>query len=316
VEAPAQGDEGGRPEEVENPGEHRAPDGLNTRLGATNFRGEKGPEDEPISQCTACLRSIRARTSVRRTGERREPGLKTRRQLRLVARVKDERWMWNLVSAPSSTSPTQTVPSRGRPWHKSRADAPRGGPASAGTPKEAADAGFSLRPMRGLVPGSGFGRPREFYEAGAGRRNRPRRAGRRHPSGYHRPARRRPGSRTGGSRSSWPVALRHHRPGQRSLRRPEPTRAARESSPPGPPEARHARVSFGSPERDGSPVGSSDWHPDPRSWQPPHLGVAGPGPGRDVAPGSRRQEAGMRRTGSPVCGASSLTARVHGRNGA
>jgi hypothetical protein len=188
VEAPAQGDEGGRPEEVENPGEHRAPDGLNTRLGATNFRGEKGPEDEPISQCTACLRSIRARTSVRRTGERREPGLKTRRQLRLVARVKDERWMWNLVSAPSSTSPTQTVPSRGRPWHKSRADAPRGGPASAGTPKEAADAGFSLRPMRGLVPGSGFGRPREFYEAGAGRRNRPRRAGRRHPSGYHRPS--------------------------------------------------------------------------------------------------------------------------------
>jgi hypothetical protein len=60
VEAPAQGDEGGTPEEVENPGEHRALDGLNTRLGATNFRGEKGPEDEPISQCTACLRSVRA----------------------------------------------------------------------------------------------------------------------------------------------------------------------------------------------------------------------------------------------------------------
>jgi hypothetical protein len=56
VVAPVQGDEGGNPGEVENPGEHRAPDGINPRLGATNSRGEKGPEDEPISLSTACLR--------------------------------------------------------------------------------------------------------------------------------------------------------------------------------------------------------------------------------------------------------------------
>ena len=54
MEAPAQGDEGGNPEEVENPGEHRASDGLNTCLDATNSRGEKGPEDEPIS-LTYCM---------------------------------------------------------------------------------------------------------------------------------------------------------------------------------------------------------------------------------------------------------------------
>jgi hypothetical protein len=125
------------------------------------------------------------------------------------------------------------------------------------------------------------------------------------------PARRRPGWRTGGSWSSRPVALRHHRPGRGVLRHPEPARAPREPSPQGPPEARHAKASFGSSERDGSPVGSSDWQPDPRSWQPLHLGAAGPGPGRDVAPGSRRQEAGMRHAGSPVCGASSLEAWVH-----
>jgi hypothetical protein len=60
VEAPAQGDEGESPGEIENPGEHRAPNGINPRLGATYSRGEKGPEDEPISQRTACLRSERA----------------------------------------------------------------------------------------------------------------------------------------------------------------------------------------------------------------------------------------------------------------
>jgi hypothetical protein len=60
VEAPAQGDEGGYPGEVENPGEHRASGGLKTRLGATYSRGEKGPEDEPLSQRTACLHHERS----------------------------------------------------------------------------------------------------------------------------------------------------------------------------------------------------------------------------------------------------------------
>ena len=70
--APAQGDEGGNPGEVENPGEHRAPNGINPRLGATNSRGEKGPEDEPISQRTACLRFTRCgglRSDVLESGE-------------------------------------------------------------------------------------------------------------------------------------------------------------------------------------------------------------------------------------------------------
>jgi hypothetical protein len=66
VEAPAQGDEGGNPGEVENPGEHRASDGLNTRLDATNSRGEKGPEDEPFSQRTACLHRARPTASAAR----------------------------------------------------------------------------------------------------------------------------------------------------------------------------------------------------------------------------------------------------------
>jgi hypothetical protein len=54
MEAPARDDEGEDLEEVENPGEHRAPDGLNNHLETTNSRGEKGPEDEPLSRCTAC----------------------------------------------------------------------------------------------------------------------------------------------------------------------------------------------------------------------------------------------------------------------
>jgi hypothetical protein len=50
TEALAQGDEGENPEEIENPGEHRAPGGLNRRLVATDSQGEKGPEDEPLSR--------------------------------------------------------------------------------------------------------------------------------------------------------------------------------------------------------------------------------------------------------------------------
>jgi hypothetical protein len=49
MDASAQGDEVESPGEVENPGEHRASGGINTRPGNTNSRGEKGPEDEPIS---------------------------------------------------------------------------------------------------------------------------------------------------------------------------------------------------------------------------------------------------------------------------
>jgi hypothetical protein len=72
VEAPAQGDEGESPGEIENPGEHRAPNGINPRLGATYSRGEKGPEDEPISQRTACLRfrtCTGPRSGTRESGE-------------------------------------------------------------------------------------------------------------------------------------------------------------------------------------------------------------------------------------------------------
>lgn len=89
MDAPAQGDEGEDPGEVENPGEHRASGGLNTRPGTTNSRGEKGLEDEPISQRTACSCSERARASVWRAGEQEIPGLKAWPQLRLVARMKD-----------------------------------------------------------------------------------------------------------------------------------------------------------------------------------------------------------------------------------
>jgi hypothetical protein len=66
MEASAQDDEVEHPGEVENPGEHRASGGLNTRLGRTNSRGEKGPENEPSSQRTACLRSERVRASARK----------------------------------------------------------------------------------------------------------------------------------------------------------------------------------------------------------------------------------------------------------
>jgi hypothetical protein len=124
VEAPAQGDEGETLEEVENPGEHRAPDGINPRLGATNSRGEKGPEDEPISQRTACLR-FRTRSGPRFVAreERRTPGLKTCRQLRLVARVKDARRLQSLALQRHHYLP-QTVSSGGRVWHEPRPDAP------------------------------------------------------------------------------------------------------------------------------------------------------------------------------------------------
>jgi hypothetical protein len=60
VEALAQGDEGESPGEVENPGEHRVPGGLNRYLEATDSRGEKGPEDEPLSRNAACLYYERA----------------------------------------------------------------------------------------------------------------------------------------------------------------------------------------------------------------------------------------------------------------
>jgi hypothetical protein len=53
VEARVQGDEGENPGEVENPGEHRAPGGLTHFLEATDSRGEKGLEDEPLSLSVA-----------------------------------------------------------------------------------------------------------------------------------------------------------------------------------------------------------------------------------------------------------------------
>jgi hypothetical protein len=42
---------------IENPGEHRVPGGLNRHLETTDSQGEKGPEDEPLSQAVAwpCL---------------------------------------------------------------------------------------------------------------------------------------------------------------------------------------------------------------------------------------------------------------------
>ena len=73
MEAPAQGDEGETPGEVENPGEHRASDGLNTRLEATNSRGEKGPEDEPFSLRTACLHRQRRTASAARRNDEGNP---------------------------------------------------------------------------------------------------------------------------------------------------------------------------------------------------------------------------------------------------
>jgi hypothetical protein len=92
------------PGEVENPGEHRASGGLNTRLGTTNSRGEQGPEDEPYSQRTACLRSECLRTSVREQEERRTPGLKAWRQLRLVAREGRATVAEAQASVPSTTA--------------------------------------------------------------------------------------------------------------------------------------------------------------------------------------------------------------------
>ena len=83
--APAPGDEGGNPGEVENPGEHRASDGLNTRPVATNSRGEKGPEDEPLSLRTACFHRNGPADLGPRVQRWEIPGLKARHQLRLVA---------------------------------------------------------------------------------------------------------------------------------------------------------------------------------------------------------------------------------------
>jgi hypothetical protein len=124
VEAPARGDEGESPEEIENPGEHRAPDGINPRLGATNSRGEKGPEDEPISQRTACLR-FRTCTGLRSGA--RESG-----EYPVCKRVTSFGW-WPAQRACDGCGARyphrhdrelQTAPSRGRPWHEPRSDVP------------------------------------------------------------------------------------------------------------------------------------------------------------------------------------------------
>jgi hypothetical protein len=72
VEAPAQGEERESPEEVENPGEHRAPSGLNRHLEATDSQGEKGPEDEPLS--LTCRMTLSATRAERELGVREGRG--------------------------------------------------------------------------------------------------------------------------------------------------------------------------------------------------------------------------------------------------
>jgi hypothetical protein len=91
VVAPAQGDEGESPGEVENPGEHRASDGLNTRLGATNSRGEKGPEDEPISLTYCMFPSRKDRDLGLGPGGWDDTRFVNAHQLRLVVSMKDAR---------------------------------------------------------------------------------------------------------------------------------------------------------------------------------------------------------------------------------
>jgi hypothetical protein len=48
----------------ENPGEHRAPGGLNRHLEATDSQGEKGPEDEPLSRAVAWPCPVERATSL------------------------------------------------------------------------------------------------------------------------------------------------------------------------------------------------------------------------------------------------------------
>jgi hypothetical protein len=226
VEAPAQGDEGGTPEEVENPGEHRALDGLNTRLGATNFRGEKGPEDEPISQSTACLRSVRARTSVRRA-ERTE---RTRSESASPASAGGTREGRKMDVEPGFRSVIDE-PNADRPIPRPTVARAMGGC----SPRDTGFGRYSIRKRR--TPADAGGRCGAWYPVTAsvaagsstrqGREGGTGRGGQvggtlRGTTGL---ARRRSGSRTGGSWSSWPVALRHHRPGRRVLRHPEPARA-------------------------------------------------------------------------------------------
>jgi hypothetical protein len=65
----------------ENPGEHRAPGGLNRHLEATDSQGEKGPEDEPLSRAVAWLCPVECAASFGlrrvRAGPRLKPGNET-----------------------------------------------------------------------------------------------------------------------------------------------------------------------------------------------------------------------------------------------
>jgi hypothetical protein len=85
VEARVQGDEGESPGEVENPGEHRAPGGLTRYLEATDSRGEKGLEDEPLSLSVALPCSRGTPGFGPRAEGQGGSGLKTRHRLRPVA---------------------------------------------------------------------------------------------------------------------------------------------------------------------------------------------------------------------------------------
>jgi hypothetical protein len=77
VNALVQGEKGENPGEVENPGEHRVPGGLNRHQEATDSQGEKGPEDEPLSRTVAWPRFKRASSFGPGRERTRQTGLET-----------------------------------------------------------------------------------------------------------------------------------------------------------------------------------------------------------------------------------------------
>jgi hypothetical protein len=123
VVAPARDDEVDNPGEVENPGAHRAPDGLKPRLVTTNSRGEKGPEDGPCSQRTAFLHSARTRTSVRCAGRAEVSRSESAGPAaRWVARVTSAQRTRSMVSRLSARRSSMTARCHGRRGHEPATD--------------------------------------------------------------------------------------------------------------------------------------------------------------------------------------------------
>jgi hypothetical protein len=157
VEARVQGDEGEDPGEVENPGEHRALGGLIRYLVATDSRGEKGLEDEPLSLSVAlpCFRG--ASGFGPRADGQGGSGPKTRHRLRSVAHgrcQKDLARPSGAFQTPAPSAHRSPTPRRRKPAgsRATRAD-PAGSPQGTDAPRT-----FGSRRSRGRTPGTGDAR--------------------------------------------------------------------------------------------------------------------------------------------------------------